>query len=200
MGAGGSIFSGRSGGYAPPKPIAGSKICDDEQLKQLLKGWRGMGMTFAGVTLLAEGKERHEDYDADRNKFHVTETVFGRTGLVIKTQGDGWLHMRVGNRGFEWEHLNTYRWKETEKKAAPLQVVDSSVKRFQLEEFEYMLECQRYRVYEEGTECDYATFATYMFYGLARKRPEEEKPCTKHRDAVDHHLNMMERREQQKKQ
>merc|ERR1712014_452885 len=100
-----------------------------------------------------------------------TETYFGRTGLVIKTNGDGWLHMRLdAARGFQWEHLNTYRWKENDKKAVPLQVVDSSVKRFPLDDLEYMLDCVRYKTYEEGTDDDYAAFAKYMFFGLAMKR------------------------------
>merc|ERR1712091_235622 len=102
--------------------------------------------------------------------------------------------MRLGPRGFQWEHLNTYRWKETDKKTVPLQVVDSSVKRFPLDDLEYMLDCQRYRTYEEGTECDYASFATYMFFGLAKRRPEAEKKCNKHRDAVDHHLDVMDKK------
>mmetsp|Transcript_52697 Transcript_52697/g.153246 ORF Transcript_52697/g.153246 Transcript_52697/m.153246 type:complete len:210 (-) Transcript_52697:78-707(-) len=171
-GAAGSFAGSRRYGAAASgqaKVFRGSRLCADAELQELLDGWRSLGVYFASVSLLAEGKDSRTSYDMDADKWTVEETVLGSTALVLKTTADGFLILRLAAQGFSWEHVDTYR-------RVKLKVVDSAARRFQVDVLRRALEDQNAVEYAEGTDNDFASFAKGLFVELTGKQCEGERP------------------------
>mmetsp|Transcript_48181 Transcript_48181/g.103290 ORF Transcript_48181/g.103290 Transcript_48181/m.103290 type:complete len:192 (-) Transcript_48181:35-610(-) len=168
MGAGGSVRAPWSSSARPVR-VPGKRILADAELNEMLKGWVKLGVQFNGVMLVAEGKEAENTYSMARDKWTTTETIVGSTGVVLKTTGDGWLHLSLSASGFQWQHIGSYR-------KLQLKVVDSSTKKFPVAELEALLEEQRECIYEEGTWSDFSSFSKRLFEGLSGKKCEGARP------------------------
>eukprot|EP00927_Polykrikos_kofoidii_P032196 TRINITY_DN27500_c0_g1_i1.p1 TRINITY_DN27500_c0_g1~~TRINITY_DN27500_c0_g1_i1.p1 ORF type:complete len:197 (+),score=35.27 TRINITY_DN27500_c0_g1_i1:111-701(+) len=188
-GAGGSILPswGKSDG-ASSRKVPGKRILDDAEFQDLLKGWKKLRVHFAGVMLMAEGKETVEAYDPERNKWATTETISGKTGLVLKTSGDGWLHLRLEERGFRWEHVAcSYRRVGKSSQAPELEVVEDSSLKFSVQDLEDLLDEQRFVIYQDGTRDELADFAKRIYAGIVGHKAGGSKPNKRFQEAVERH-------------
>merc|ERR1712194_263029 len=156
----------------------GKKICDDEDLQQLLKEWHDLGISFTGAMLLAQAKESTKSYNMDDNKWTLTEFITGITGVVLKTTGDGWLFLRLTAAGFHWEHASgSYRrLTQPDASGVRLKLVDSSMTKFAALDVKDHLDNQSHLEYEDGGSYECSGFAKRLFDGLTGAKCEGAKP------------------------
>ncbi|CAJ1436198.1 unnamed protein product, partial [Effrenium voratum] len=147
--------------------VRGSRICDDLELQELLKGWQRLGVSFSGVILQAEHKETVKEYDMNSDSWTATDTILGQNQLVLKTTGDGLLTLRLAG-GFKWEHVASYRLGNKNKEGETLKVVDSSTKGFEVSDLQTAFEEVRYTTYgKQKGAVPFEEFALRLFERLA---------------------------------
>ncbi|CAK9008593.1 Uncharacterized protein SCF082_LOCUS9933 [Durusdinium trenchii] len=159
--------------------VRGSRLADDLELQELLKGWERLGVSFSGAILQAEHKETVKEYDMKSDSWTATDTIMGENQLVIKTTGDGLLTLRLSEAGgFKWEHIGSYRLGGKGKDGqSMLKVVDSSTQGFSVEDLRQSLEELRYTKYGKSSGCiPFQEFALRLFERLAGR------PCEGQRD------------------
>mmetsp|Transcript_17478 Transcript_17478/g.31550 ORF Transcript_17478/g.31550 Transcript_17478/m.31550 type:complete len:197 (-) Transcript_17478:9-599(-) len=179
-GAAASIVS-RNSRHGPS--IRGREACQDAQLRRLLKDWDKAGEQFTGMMLMAAGKERHDSYDQASDRWTRVEYIIGDCGLVLKTTSRGWLSLWVTERGFEWQHVESYRM----QKSSTLKFVASCSGRLDIPQFLEHLEAQKAKTYVHAEDWKkanndlevkvYQDFAKGLYTGMSGEPCEGETDC-----------------------
>mmetsp|Transcript_42544 Transcript_42544/g.95650 ORF Transcript_42544/g.95650 Transcript_42544/m.95650 type:complete len:197 (+) Transcript_42544:101-691(+) len=163
--------------------IRGKEACQDAQLRKLLREWEKAGEQFTGMMLMAAGKEKHDTYDQEIDRWSRVEYIIGDCGLVLKTTSRGWLSLWVTERGFEWQHVESYRM----QKSSSLKFVASCSGRLDIPQFLEHLDAQKNQTYIHAEDWKktnndkeiqvYQDFAKSLYTGMSGEACEGETDC-----------------------
>eukprot|EP00403_Amphidinium_massartii_P006062 CAMPEP_0178376616 /NCGR_PEP_ID=MMETSP0689_2-20121128/3494_1 /TAXON_ID=160604 /ORGANISM="Amphidinium massartii, Strain CS-259" /LENGTH=189 /DNA_ID=CAMNT_0019996643 /DNA_START=110 /DNA_END=676 /DNA_ORIENTATION=- len=169
------------------KRVRGNDIFQDGQLRKLLREWEKGAEQFTGLMLMAAGKEQEDSYDQEADYWTRVEKIVGECGLVLKTTSKGWLSLWVTERGFEWQHVESYRM----QKSSSMKVVASCSGRLPVADLSQHLDAQKHLTYvheadfckkTDATHGDvevktYQDFAKSLFTSLSGDPCEGEVDC-----------------------